>query len=88
MYRYLHLEPNSLKSLRAYLGSGAIPGVGEKTAEYMVAGLGTDVIEILNGRDAVLALMRCDKIGKLTATKIKQSWDAGRGAGRLAWHAF
>ena len=77
--RYIDVEPNSLNSLRAYLSSGAIPGVGEKTAQYMVAGLGENVIDILNGPNAVAALVRCDKIGKLTALKIKQSWDAGRG---------
>ena len=77
--RYLDVEPNSLNSLRAYLASGAIPGVGEKTAQYMVDGLGANVIDILNGPNAVAALLDCDKIGKLTATKIKQSWDAGRG---------
>ena len=77
--RYLDVEPNSLNSLRAYLASGAIPGVGEKTAQYMVDGLGENVIDILNGPNAVSALTRCAKIGKLTASKIKQSWDAGRG---------
>ena len=79
VFRYLHVEPNSLNSLRAYLASGAIPGVGEKTAQYMVEGLGQHVIDVLNGPDAVTALMGCAKIGRLTATKIKQSWDAGRG---------
>ena len=77
--RYLDVEPNSLNSLTAYLASGAIPGVGEKTARYMVDGLGENVIDILNGPDAVAALVLCDKIGKKTASKIKQSWDAGRG---------
>ncbi len=50
----------------------------------MVDGLGENVIDILNGPNAVAALTRCTKIGKLTASKIKQSWDAGRGAGRTS----
>lgn len=42
------LEPNSSRSVIAYLGGGAIPGVGPVTARRMVAGLGDTVLEILD----------------------------------------
>ena len=42
------LEPNSSRSLIAYLGGGAIPGVGPITARHMVAGLGDNVLSILD----------------------------------------
>lgn len=80
MRRFVDLEPGSLNSLKAYLGSGAIPGVGPKTAEYMVEGLGEHVLEILDGQFAVDALRRCKKIGKVLAEKIKDGWEASRGA--------
>ena len=77
--RCVDLEPGSLNSLKAYLGSGAIPGVGPKTAQYMVDGLGDKVLEILDSSSAMEALLRCNKIGRITARKIKDAWEESRG---------
>lgn len=48
------LEPNSSRSLIAYLGGGAIAGVGPVTARRMVNGLGDSVLEILDGAGALI----------------------------------
>lgn len=81
MCRCVDLEPDSLNSLKAYLGSGAIPGVGPKTAEILVNTLGKDIIEKLDGSSVVDELLKCKKIGRATAEKIKRGWEDGRGAG-------
>lgn len=48
VHRLEDLEPNSSRSLIAYLGGGAIPGVGPVTARRMLGGLGDGVLEILD----------------------------------------
>ena len=74
----MDLEPGSLNSLKAYLGSGAIRGIGPKMAQYMVDGLGKDVLKVLDDQFAVEALMRCKKIGRVMAEKIKEGWEESR----------
>lgn len=73
------LEPHGSRSLIAYLGGGAIPGVGPVTARRMVAGLGDSVLEILDRPDAEAMLQQCDGIGAVMAAKIRSGWAAGRG---------
>lgn len=72
------MVPGSLDSLKAYLGSGAIPGVGPKTAALLVKHLGEHVLEKLDG-NSLDELVKSKKIGKATAMKIKRGWEDGRG---------
>ncbi|KAL4458529.1 hypothetical protein ABPG75_013394 [Micractinium tetrahymenae] len=73
------LSPSSDDEMVAYLGGGAIPGVGPHYAQRMVRKWGTDIEAKLNSRSALRYLAQCEGIGKAKAEKIKAAWDATKG---------
>ncbi|KAI3435893.1 hypothetical protein D9Q98_001951 [Chlorella vulgaris] len=73
------LTPSTDCEMVAYLGGGALAGVGPVTAQRMVDKWGTDIESKLNSRSAVQYLTQCEGIKKPKAEKIKQAWDATQG---------
>ena len=43
-----HLMPASLNGIRRFLGSGAVKGIGEKTADRLVSRFGSQVLDIMD----------------------------------------
>lgn len=64
--------PQTPEGIRAFLGSGMIPGVGEKTAQLMVHNFGADVLRILDEEPEKLRSIK--GIGPAKAAKIETGW--------------
>jgi len=68
------LSPASLGALKAYLGSGLIKGIGESTADNIVATFGMDTLHVLENEPERLAEVY--GIGKVRAHTIAASYMA------------
>lgn len=66
------LEPNSSRSLIAYLGGGAIAGVGPVTARRMVDGLGDSVLDILDGAGALIFFFQSHEAQECLKYEVKR----------------
>lgn len=77
-YEELSFEVDS--DMVTYLASGILPGVGREFASRMVALWSNEVVAMLNSPNAAIELTQCKGIGASKAKKMKDAWDAGRGA--------
>lgn len=68
--------PTSTEGVIRYLGSGLLPGIGEKTAREIVARFGDDTLEILDENPDRLGEVR--GIGQKTLEKIKEVYSEQR----------
>lgn len=68
--------PTSIEGVIRYLGSGLLPGIGEKTAREIVARFGDDTLEILDENPDRLGEVR--GIGQKTLEKIKEVYSEQR----------
>lgn len=64
--------PTSIEGLRRYLGSGAIRGVGSRTAQAIIDHFGMDALNILNANPQ--RIFEVPSIGEARATLIAQAW--------------
>lgn len=71
-----HLLPASLNGIRRFLESGAIKGIGEKTAERLVSRFGSQVLDILDSDPE--RLLEMDGIGPAKLKMIVSSWQEKR----------
>ena len=78
MRNYEEVAQDCAEGVAAYL-AGMLQGVGPKTAEAIVATLGTDVVQLLGSRDAVLHLQKVPGIKRKRASDIKSQWDKRAG---------
>ncbi len=72
------LAPATLKGLQRYLASGAIKGVGPKTAERIVGRFGMDALRVLD--DQPERLKEITGLGHRKAEQIATGWQEQRGA--------
>jgi exodeoxyribonuclease V alpha subunit len=70
------IVPHTPEGVRAYLASGLIKGIGEKTAEDIVARFGADAIDILENEPDKLLAIRGVTETKLAA--IRESYEESR----------
>lgn len=73
-YQISRILPVTIEGMRRYLGSGLISGVGEKTAEKIVAVFGTDTLKVLDAPNASEQLCQVPKISQRRAEKILAAW--------------
>ncbi len=71
-----HLMPASLNGIRRFLGSGALKGIGEKTADRLVARFGSQVLDILDSDPT--RLLEVEGIGAAKLKTIVSSWQEKR----------
>jgi exodeoxyribonuclease V alpha subunit len=71
-----HLLPAGLNGIRRFLESGAIKGIGEKTAERLVSRFGSQVLDILDSDPE--RLLEMDGIGPAKLKMIVSSWQEKR----------
>lgn len=71
-----HLLPASLNGIRRFLGSGAVKGIGEKTADRLVARFGSQVLDILDSDPR--RLLEVEGIGAAKLKTIVSSWQEKR----------
>ncbi|NDE17095.1 ATP-dependent RecD-like DNA helicase [bacterium] len=76
--RALPVRPTSKPAMIRYLSSGLIKGIGEKTAERIVAHFGEDTFKILDENPA--CLMQVKSIAKKKAQVIVDAWQSQRAA--------
>lgn len=69
--------PSTLDGVRRFLGSGALPGLGKKTANKIVDHFGMDTLEILDKYSARLS--EIEGLGKRKIKQIKEAWEACSG---------
>lgn len=72
-----HLMPASLNGIRRFLESGAIKGIGEKTAERLVSRFGNQILDILDADPE--RLLEVEGIGAAKLKMIVSSWREKRG---------
>jgi exodeoxyribonuclease V alpha subunit len=76
--RALPVRPTSKPAMIRYLSSGLIKGIGEKTAERIVAHFGEDTFKILDENPA--CLMQVKSIARKKAQVIVEAWQSQRAA--------
>jgi len=74
--RALPVRPTSKPAMIRYLSSGLIKGIGEKTAERIVAHFGEDTFKILDENPA--CLMQVKSIARKKAQVIVDAWQSQR----------
>jgi exodeoxyribonuclease V alpha subunit len=75
------VQPSDVESLRQYLASGIMPGVGSKTAEKLVACFGSDTADVLE--NAPQRLTEVPGIGPRTAARLAAQWQHHHALRRL-----
>jgi len=71
-----HLLPATLNGIRRFLGSGAVKGVGEKTADRLISRFGSQILDILDSDPE--RLLEVDGIGPAKLKTIVSSWQEKR----------
>lgn len=71
-----HLMPASLNGIRRFLGSGAVKGIGEKTADRMISRFGSQVLDIMDSDPE--RLLEVEGIGVAKLKTIVSSWQEKR----------
>ncbi len=71
-----HILPASLNGIRRFLGSGAIKGIGEKTADRLVSRFGSQILDILDTDPK--QLLDVEGIGPAKLKGIVASWQEKR----------
>jgi exodeoxyribonuclease V alpha subunit len=71
-----HLMPASLNGIRRFLGSGAVKGIGEKTADRMISRFGSQVLDIMDSDPE--RLLEVEGIGAAKLKTIVSSWQEKR----------
>lgn len=71
-----HLMPASLNGIRRFLGSGAVKGIGEKTADRMISRFGSQVLDIMDSDPE--RLLEVAGIGAAKLKTIVSSWQEKR----------
>ena len=66
-------NPTSLEGIEKYLGSGAIPGIGPKYAQRLVAAFGDQVFDVVENEPE--RLREVAGIGPVRARRITRGWD-------------
>lgn len=72
--RAVPIRPSTRAAILRYLSSGIIKGIGDKTAERIVAHFGLDTFKVLDENPG--CLLQVPKIGKKKASEIIDSWKA------------
>lgn len=75
------VEPSTAASVKAYLASGIIKGVGPATAERIVAMFGDKSLEVIDNKPKML--LQVNGIGEKTLEKIAASWIEKREGARI-----
>lgn len=70
--RSVAIRPNSSRSIKKYLASGLIPGIGEKTADKIVSHFGENTFDILDKKPE--RLQEVPSIGRKKAEAIIDAW--------------
>jgi exodeoxyribonuclease V alpha subunit len=70
------IRPTSPDSIRRYLGSGMIKGIGPVTAERIVDSFGETTLDVMDNE--IDELQQVSGIGKKTLAKIKDAWNRER----------
>jgi len=71
-----HLMPASLNGIRRFLGSGAVKGIGEKTADRLISRFGSQVLDIMDSDPE--RLLEVEGIGAAKIKTIVSSWQEKR----------
>lgn len=71
-----HLLPASLSGIRRFLGSGAVKGIGEKTADRLISRFGSQILDILDSDPE--QLLEVEGIGPAKLKTIVSSWQEKR----------
>jgi len=71
-----HLLPATLNGIRRFLGSGAVKGIGEKTADRLISRFGSQILDILDSDPE--RLLEVDGIGPAKLKTIVSSWQEKR----------
>jgi exodeoxyribonuclease V alpha subunit len=71
-----HILPATLNGIRRFLGSGAVKGIGEKTADRLVARFGSQILDILDTDPE--RLLEVEGIGPAKLKSIVSSWQEKR----------
>jgi exodeoxyribonuclease V alpha subunit len=66
--------PATVYGIRKYLGSGLVPGIGEKYARRIVEKFGADTLRVISEKSA--RLREVEGIGPRRVKAIKEAWDA------------
>lgn len=72
---------NQLESIRAYLKSGLIKGIGPKTADAIIETFGIETLEVLDENPS--RLLEVPRIGRKVLEKIKISWEDSRSGPKI-----
>ncbi|MBT9166677.1 MAG: ATP-dependent RecD-like DNA helicase [Syntrophomonadaceae bacterium] len=75
------IEPSTAASVKAYLASGIIRGIGPATAERIVAMFGDKSLEVIDSNPKML--LQVSGIGEKTLAKIAASWIEKREGARI-----
>ena len=68
--------PHTPKGIARYLGSGMIPGLGERMAERIVAHFGQETLDVLE--HSIERLQEVEGIGGKRLARIREAWNAQR----------
>jgi exodeoxyribonuclease V alpha subunit len=71
-----HLLPASINGIRRFLGSGAVKGIGEKTADRMISRFGSQILDIMDSDPE--QLLEVEGIGPAKLKTIVSSWQEKR----------
>jgi exodeoxyribonuclease V alpha subunit len=71
-----HLLPASINGIRRFLGSGAIKGIGEKTADRLISRFGSQILDIMDSDPE--QLLEVEGIGRAKLKTIVSSWQEKR----------
>jgi exodeoxyribonuclease V alpha subunit len=71
-----HLLPASINGIRRFLGSGAVKGIGEKTADRLISRFGSQILDIMDSDPE--RLLEVEGIGPAKLKSIISSWQEKR----------
>ncbi|MEE8278090.1 MAG: ATP-dependent RecD-like DNA helicase [Thermoanaerobaculia bacterium] len=74
---YLVRQPDTLKGIERYLGSGQIPGIGKVMAKRLVAAFGLETLEVIDGSPE--RLREVEGIGPVRAERIRKALQEQQG---------